>query len=170
MGGTLEEKELFALDPAKLNCPVSTPGLLACLNADCSLPKAKRQGCIDLVGRLPAQIRVATKPSRISFDLVVEHDGRTYYWEFHEEQHRRLTVRRARPVYRPNGEELWVPRFLQRLVRDVWRVKTFPDFTIVWCDWFETHRQSFDPVIAPGFREHYLPGRFSFEKFCAPYD
>jgi len=48
---------------------------------------------------------------RISFDLVVEQDHRAYYWEFHEEQHRSLSVERPSLVYGQNGEELRVPRF-----------------------------------------------------------
>jgi hypothetical protein len=168
--GSTPVNERFTFDPAALNCLISTPRLLACLDADCCLPTVKRQECIDLVKKLPTQIRVAKEPSRISFDVVVEKDGHAYYWEFHEEQHRSLSVGRASPVYRPNGEELRVPRFLQRLIRDVWRVRTFSDFTIVWCDWFETCQQSYNPIITSGFREKHLRDQFSFKTFCAPYD
>ncbi len=157
-------------DPAALDCLISTRGLLACLNADCCLPTVKRQECIDLVRTLPAQIRVAIELFRISFDIVVEQNGQPYYWEFHEQQHRSLLDGREKSIYGLNGEEYRVPRFLQRLVRDVWRVQAFPDFTIVWYDWFKTYKQSYKPVLSSGFREYRLPSQFSFEAFCATYD
>jgi len=158
----------FTLDPKTLDSELDTRELLACLEADRSLPAVKRQRCIETLKTLPTQIRVAREISRISFDVVVERHGRIYYWEFHEKQHRTLTVDRPEPIYGPHGkEEFRVPRYLQRLIRDIWRIKAYPDLTIVWWDWFETHRASYDPSIAFGFREYQLPGEFSFGSFCS---
>lgn len=157
----------FEIDPRSLDCHLDARELIACLEADRCLPAVKRQQCIGALRKLPAWIRVAREPSRISFDVVVERRGHVYYWEFHEEQHRTLAVDRLEPVYGPEGKEFRVPRYLQRLIRDIWRAKTFPDFTIVWSDWFETQRKSYDPSIAYGFREYHLPDKFSFGAFCA---
>jgi len=48
LSGTLVN-ERFTLDPKALDCVIDTRALLACLNADCCLPTAKRQECIELV-------------------------------------------------------------------------------------------------------------------------
>lgn len=101
--------ESFRLDPVALTRLINTQRLIVCLNApDCGLSMIKRQQCIDWLRNLPAQIRVAMDPSRISFDLVVEQNGLPYYWEFHEPQHRTLKDDRLKLVYGPNGEEFRV--------------------------------------------------------------
>jgi hypothetical protein len=159
----------YGFHAAALNYLVSTRYLVAALESDLCLHQSKRQQCIDLLRALPAQIRVALAASRISIDVVVEQDRQQYCWEFHEEQHRELTINRPCLVYGPNGEEMRVPRFLQRLIRDVWRVLALPAVTIVWCDWFDQHRDSYDPVLHSGFCEYSLPGLFSLKAIRRDY-
>lgn len=154
--------ENYPIDPNSLDLLVDTDRLIHSLQRDTKLPAAKRQRCIEILGDCPSQIKVALEPRRISFDLVVVADNVPYYWEFHEEQHRRLTIERPKNIYSPDGAPIEVPRFLQRLVRDVWRTQYFRPYTIVWSDWFAGHSQP-DPVrLEPGFREFHLPGAFSF--------
>jgi hypothetical protein len=182
LGGAVLNQR-YTVDPKLFEHPVNKNRLLRCLTAsDCYLRKRqacidrRRQECIDWLRKLPAQIRVALNdPSRISFDIVVERDSHPYYWEFHEKQHRELTVTmtgqhsRGSLVYGPNGEEFHVPRFLQRLIRDVWRITYFPDYTIIWYDWFDAERDRYSPLVSSGFREYYHPHEFSFTAFCKPY-
>ena len=78
----------FKMNEACLEHKLDTSRLLSRLKEDRLLPRAKRDQCIDLIKTLPPQIRVATKTSPISFDIVVEQGSNTYYWEFHEQQHR----------------------------------------------------------------------------------
>jgi hypothetical protein len=158
--------ESFSVSPAALDHLIETSKLIAWLEADRCLAQAKRQKCIDQVKGLPAQIRIATDVSRVSFDVVVQQAGHTFYWEFHEEQHRDLTVNRLQLIYGPDGHEYRVPRFLQRPIRDVWRIKTFPNVSVVWHDWFEGQGSSYTPAMIHGFREYHLESNFSFKAFC----
>ncbi|MEW5869702.1 MAG: hypothetical protein AB1894_10540 [Chloroflexota bacterium] len=144
---------------------VDRQALLDSLRYDRKLSAGKRQRCIEILQTCPAQIKVALDVGRISCDIVVVAEGRPYYWEFHEEQHRKLSVDRPKQVYGADGRAVTVPRFVQRLVRDVWRAQYLRPYTIVWSDWFEVNGGTYKPVLAEGFQEFYLPGAFSFGKF-----
>jgi hypothetical protein len=165
LGAVLVDKH-FEVPHKALETPINTRELLDWLRTDRRLPPKKRQECIDLTSGLPRWIRIAIGSWQASFDFVVQQGDRCYCWEFHEVQHRNLAVDRPAYVYGQNGRALRVPRFLQRLIRDVWRLKTFPDLTIVWVDWFDAEKDCYKPVLAPGFREYHLPTQFSFREFC----
>ena len=81
LGGDIVN-ERFKLDPEVLASRLSKQRLLSCLQADCHLPAVKREQCMDLIRTLPAEIQVAMEPSRVSFDVVVQQDGRPYFWSF----------------------------------------------------------------------------------------
>ena len=157
----------FIIDPAFLCHPVDSRQLVRWLEADRLLPARRREQCIKHLLTLPEQIAVALSSNRISFDFVVEQGEERYYWEFHEQQHLKLTVARLELIYALDGSEYRVPRYLQRLLRDVWRVECFRDLTIVWHDWFERNKNSYVPAITRGFHEYHRPGTFSFRAFCA---
>ncbi len=156
-------EENFLVDPAYLDLLVDTGRLIRGLQRDTKLPAARRQRCIDILKNCPPQIKVASDPARVSFDVVVAADGVPYYWEFHEEQHRRLTVDRPKKIFAPDGAPVEVPRFLQRLVRDVWRAQHFRPYTIVWSDWFARLSPPYQTGLEPGFREFHLAGAFAFQ-------
>ena len=157
--------ENFPIAAHYLDYFVDTNRLIASLQADQLLPKQKRQRCIELLKACPAHLRIASSPSQISFDIVIEHNEKLYYWEFHEEQHRRLTVDRMQKVFAPDGTAYEIPRYLQRLIRDVWRVQYFRPYTIVWSDWFIHNQTSYKPHLGEGFQEFYKDGKFSFQAF-----
>ena len=155
----------FVIDPTLTHCPVDSRQIVRWLKADQLLPCRQRQECIKRLLDLPKRIVVfGSRP--ISFDFVVQRENERYYWEFHEQQHFKLTDPRLRVVYAEDGSKYPVPRYLQRLLRDVWRVNNFPDFTIVWHDWFAENCDSYVPALGPGFQEHHRPGAFSFRTFC----
>jgi hypothetical protein len=157
----------FRISPTYLDRFVQTSDILAALEADNLLPKQPRQHCLDLLATCPSQIKIARDPGRILFDVVVEQDDQIYYWEFHEEQHWKLTVTRIQTIYDAgNNAPIPVPRYLQRLIRDIWRVMYFHPYTIVWHDWFARHQREYRPELREGFHELYLPGTFSFSTFC----
>lgn len=151
----------YAIDPKLLDVEVETAVLRSALEADIHLPPKRRGRCLDLLATCPEALRVAQRPSDIEPDVVGEVDGTPYRWEFHEHQHRDLSVSRLAPVYSSAGQRIEVPRYFQRLVRDVWSVLAFPNFTIVWWDWFAAN-PGFSPELRSGLREHSLPDRFSF--------
>jgi hypothetical protein len=158
--------ERFPFAPSSLSYLIDSSGLFAWLDADRCLPLRRRQKCIDQLSTLPSQLRVAMKTGDLSFDVVVQQAGHTYYWEFHEEQHRNLKDDRPRIIYGADGQQYAVPGCFQRLLRDVWRIKAFPNVSIVWDDWFASEGRSTSPALIHGFREYHLRHRFSFKDFC----
>ncbi|MGH7409886.1 MAG: hypothetical protein ACREJ6_02320 [Candidatus Methylomirabilis sp.] len=163
MGATYA-KERFQTPESFLKVSIGARSLAAALEKHATLPKIRRQRCVEYLQRLPDELFVATEPSDISFDVLVEDDGSLYFWEFHEEQHRNLKDARPRTVYDAKGEPHIVPRYLQRLVRDLWRIQSAKDLTVVWWDWFEQHSSNFTPTLRPGFREYRLQETFSFDR------
>ncbi len=157
--------ENATIDPSRLNLYVDKAKLLLALEKEQRLPPRAKQRCIDALSRCPMKLKVALDATRVSFDAVIENDGTRYYWEFHEEQHKNLTISRAKKVFSPAGEPTEVPRFLQRLVRDVWRVEHFQPYTIIWHNWFAQHHNEYKPSLKEGLHEHSLPDRFSFKNF-----
>lgn len=156
----------FPIDANYLNCFVQKDELIAKLQADNLLPNQRRQNCLHFLADCPPQIKIATNPNFVSFDVVIELDEQIYYWEFHEQQHRNLAVGRLSPVYNAeNNDVIHVPRYLQRLIRDVWRAKYFRPYSIVWFDWFAQNQHEYKPKLQEGLHEFYLPDQFSFRDF-----
>ena len=158
--------ENYPIPFAYLEKLVDTHQLIAWLETETLLPNTRRQQCVQILKGYPEQLKVALQVSRISFDIVVVADQQAYYWEFHEEQHRRLKVARMSKVFAPDGTAIEVPRYLQRLIRDVWRTLYFRPYTIVWSDWFAAHAATYRVALGDSFQEFYTAGRFSFREFC----
>jgi len=162
--------ENYAIATSYLHKYVQTQHLLAAIDHDQHLPAKQRSLCRAILADCPPELQVAHDPTRISFDVVITTDDGTFYWEYHEDQHYRLTVTRPQHIYdAATGVAITVPRYLQRLVRDIWRLQYFQPYTIVWKDWFETRQTTYQPQLQPGSHEYGLPQRFSFLTFYAPY-
>jgi hypothetical protein len=156
----------FAIAPEYLEKFVKKQRLLDALVQDVYLPNIRKQRCIELLANCPPQLKVTSNPADISFDMVITTDKETYYWEFHEDQHRNWKCGRDSSIYdAATGEEITVPRYLQRLVRDVWRFEHFRPYTIIWKDWYEANQNTYIPELIEGFREETLPEKFSFRNF-----
>lgn len=136
------------------------------LSKDTALPVNARNLCLESLRVLPDMVMPAKTPKLVSHDLVIIEDEIESVVEFHEEQHRSLKDRRLKPIFDSALDEYRIPRGLQRLIRDVWRIDSIADYTIVWFDWFEKNNHKFEFSIDRGFREFNLPGSFSFKKFC----
>lgn len=87
--------------------------------------------------KLPSVIKVSLKTSEISCDVVVVKDEIPHFIEYHEKQHARLSDNRSRHIYDVDGNRISVPRFVQRFLRDIWRLKNLTPFFIVWDDKFQ---------------------------------
>lgn len=156
----------FHFNPNHLDCFLQTREIIEKLEADNLLPNQRRLNCLDWLGNCPPQIKIALNPNRISFDVVIEQDKQIYFWEFHETQHRNLAVNSEAPIYNAIDDGIiLVPRYLQRLLRDIWRVKCFPNYTIIWFDWFAQYQHEYQPELQTGFHEFHLPNLFSFRNF-----
>jgi hypothetical protein len=159
--------EDYPLPAPLLDGLVDTAEVLRWLARDTLLAPVKRAACLSILRQAPPQLKVALRSERISCDIVVVQEGRPYYWEFHEEQHRSLNVSRPTAVYAPDGTPHQVPRFVQRLIRDIWRALYLRPYAIMWSDWFEAQSAPYQPVLAEGLRELAQPGRFTFQRFMA---
>ena len=162
--------ENYQISLSYLDKYVQREQLLAALDRDTRLPARRRGQCRAILADCPPALRVAHDPGRISFGMVITADGETYYWEYHEDQHRRLTVTRPQKIYdAATGKAIAVPRFLQRLVRDIWRLRYFRPYTVVWKDWFERQQTSYRPQLQAGLHEYVQRQQFSFVAFYEPY-
>ena len=109
---TLNEHFLVSSD--YLDKFVDAHKVAAWLQSNALLPDKRRRTCIQLLQSAASRfIRVALKPSDISFDVVATRAGEIYYWGFHEKQHQRLSVDRPKHVYAPDGTPIEVPRYLK---------------------------------------------------------
>ena len=160
--GAEHTDEPWKFDESLLKCPVDTEELTYFVSADRSLTKKKREKALEALKPLPSQVRAFDKLTKINSDVVVVRDGIPYFWEFHEEQHRTLKDSRTKKLHCVDGSEIEVPRFLQRLVRDWWRMKYLNPLTIVWFDWFEKNSETYRPTLQPGLVELGLAGKFRF--------
>mgnify|MGYP006996006646 CR=1 FL=1 len=157
----------FEVPIEKMDQFLDVEKIIRWLNTEKRLPIKKRTESLQILRAFPSnQIRIAFSPKEISFDLVIQTEHRTYYWEFQERQHASLTIDRPKKVYTPAGEPVIVPRFFQRLIRDLWRLSFFHPYTLVWKDWFESTARSNDCLeISEGYREFHLPGKFTFKEY-----
>ncbi len=129
-----------------------------------ALTHKRRNSAVQELNLCPSTIKVAIHPNQISCDVVIHNNGKAHYIEFHEDQHARLTVKRPAVIYTQNGEPLTVPRYIQRLVRDVWRVKYLRPYSVIWADWFEQNGLDSFNCHASAYQEYVLPQRCNFKE------
>lgn len=127
------------------------------------LTPLKKQRLLAVLAVLPNKVKVVNSMAQMTCDVVIVADGAPYYLEFHEEQHRNLTVARPNHVYTTAEEKIIVPRFAQRFLRDVWRGYYLRPFTVVWSDWFDSNMGSYMPNLSEGYKEYALPGKFMMQ-------
>jgi len=92
--------------------------------------KRKQKLLIELA-KLPPDVKVWRKGFKISCDVTLVKDGVPEFYEFHEEQHLRLTDSRPKKIYDTNRNIIIVPRFVQRYLRDYWRATFVNSLKIV---------------------------------------
>jgi hypothetical protein len=107
------------------------------LKIDNSISDRKKASVINILSKLPHKVRVAEACNLVSVDfLVVDAQNQKTYIEFHERQHRALTVNSLTPVFDNQFNRYEIPRFVQRILKDIWRFENLPNYKIVWFDWF----------------------------------
>ncbi|WP_417371461.1 hypothetical protein [Gelidibacter japonicus] len=125
-------------------------------NSELSLQK--KANCIRELIQLPKEVKVITSIRQITVDFTIISESKTQHIEFHESQHFTLNVPRASNLYSLDDEVIKVPRYLQRLLRDIWRLKYIPNYQIVWHDWFETNKNV--DIFKSNLNEFALPNKF----------
>lgn len=121
--------------------------------------------CIEEMKKLPKELRIAESITKMSVDYVIKNGNEKFYIEFHEKQHRSLSVDRPTPIFSRDLVEYRIPRFLQRFLRDIWRWKYLDNYKIIWFDWFEVNSNTKIDFLSKGKNEYYLSGKFSFDNF-----
>lgn len=147
---------------------VDKNSLITALVKENYLPFNAKDSCLEILtaNHFPERIKIALNSKDISFDIVITSDEGTFYWEFHEKQHRALSDSRLKRIYNAeNNEVISVPRYFQRLVRDVWRFQNFDPYTIVWQDWFIENCYTYKPQLQSDLYEYSLQNCFSFSEF-----
>ena len=161
-------KESYQIDKKYLDNFVDKNLLIKALEKNQYLTQAAKKKCLDKLrdDACPTNIKVALNPASVSFDVVITSDDEIYYWEFHEDQHRKLSVTDYYYIYNAENDQPYsVPRYVQRLVRDVWRLQNFFPYTIIWKDWFLVNYDEYEPKLQLSFNEKVLKNKFSFESF-----
>jgi hypothetical protein len=105
---------------------------------------------------LPAEVQVFLRPSQISCDVVTVQDGKPHYIEYHEKQHRTLSVNRPTCIYGVDGRVITVPRYVQRYLRDVWREQNLHPFTVMWDDKFARDGLAGFELTGAAFQEYQI--------------
>lgn len=158
-------KEKYLLPKSFINHFLNRNEILRAINADLLLPAQSKLICREVVSKFPEQFAIINNISKISVDFVIQKGNDVYFIEFHEQQHRRLTKKKEYSIYTTSFEQIRVPRFVQRLLKDIWRWKYLENYQIVWWDWFEANPEENFDLFTRGKKELFIPGKFSFSGF-----
>ena len=123
----------------------------------------KKEKIITELKKLPNEIMVANCIDNVSVDFVIEQKGNLQLIEFHEKQHKINSDKRLKPVYDLKGKRYETPRFVQRLLKDIWRFENLDNLKIVWWDWFEKNID-YKNLLNENKKEYCLTNKFSFEE------
>jgi len=134
------------------------------LRNDNHLPIRRKRQLLEILDKIPHSIKIINSLSDITVDFTFEINNTYYFFELHEKQHKKLSNNRKSRIYSANGETIYVPRFVQRFLRDIWRFKNLPNYRIIWDDWFENNYENFNFNFDTGFFEYHDSNSFSFSK------
>ena len=123
-------KHTYSLPIEYVEKTLNTADVIEYINNSDLSGKRKHKLLIELE-KLPAEVKVWKKGFKISCDVTLVKNGLPEFYEFHEEQHWRLPGNRKSKIYDLNGNILIVPRFLQRYLRDCWRLKKLEPMHII---------------------------------------
>lgn len=151
--------EKYLVQEEDINNYLYTKHIITCLEHDKYLGKRKTEG-IEILKTLPDKLKISQNSRNISFDIVIVNNNMEFYYEFHEKQHYSLKSKICSPIYDDKNNEYRIPRYLQRLLRDIWRVQYFPSLKIIWWDYFNEYGYKME--LTNKFEEFYLKDKFSF--------
>lgn len=121
----------------------------------------KKAIALEALSKLPDKVKVAKEISDLSIDFVIQDKNHLIFIEFHEKQHYRLSDYRLKPIFSIKNERLEIPRFLQRLIKDIWRWENLSNFKIVWHNWFDKNQKTLIKFHKNKNEEFVLPNKFS---------
>jgi len=142
-----------------INPVYNTNSLITELESYVKITDKKRERCIQELSKIPEELRVFENTRNISVDFTLEESNELKFIEFHERQHRIDSNKRNSIIYTIDQQQIIIPRYLQRLIRDAWRWENLDNFTIIWWDWFEK-KQTEMKRIEEGKHEFSLETKF----------
>lgn len=157
-------KSYYPLPNSLIHRSVKTADIINWVDTT-KLTQKRRSTVTQELLRLPKEVKVALNTKQITCDVVILSDNIPHYFEYNEKQHSRLTVNRPSRVYAADDTEIIVPRFIQRLVRDVWRTLYLRPYNVVWDDYFAQHGLDDIDLLADGYNEYCLPDTTNFKYF-----
>lgn len=119
---------------------------------------------------MPDFVQVAKTIKDVSVDVVILNGAKVRYIEFHEKQHRNLSVNRQTPIFIDSSKDssILIPRYAQRFLKDIWRYENLNNYQIVWWDWFEHNKlKGIDALFENerATKEFSFAGKFNFSDF-----
>ncbi|MFT3934419.1 MAG: hypothetical protein QM726_12430 [Chitinophagaceae bacterium] len=153
--------ENYLLDSHYIDKHISTTRILKFINKSTFISDKKKAIAFEVLSKLPQNIKVAKEISDLSIDYVIKDKNHLTFIEFHEKQHYRLSDYRLRPIFTTDNERREIPRFLQRLMRDIWRWENLRNFKIVWHNWFDKNQKTLVKFHKDQNEEFVLPNKFS---------
>lgn len=158
--------ENYRLEKNQYDSSVIIAPIIESLKNDKYLPKKRAQNCIDVLRQIKLnheRVVVFESESKISFDFTIKTNSDLFFFEFHEDQHKELKVNRQSKIFDIHGNEILVPRYLQRLLKDIWRWKNLSNYKIVWADWFNSSSNLILDLLEKGRIEYGLKDTFQFK-------
>ncbi len=112
-------------------------------------------------------IEVAKTISNVRVDIALSKNSSIRLIEFHEEQHRSLSVGKLLQIFSNNTGPIKIPKYAQRFLKDIWRYKYLNQFQIIGWDWFYLNIDDSTKLILdnPKQKEFYCANKFSFVEF-----
>ena len=132
----------YSLDEKLLTKYVDIPKTIRLLKKETKLSESKRNQTIAALTTLPDKVYVARSINEVSVDFTILTDKKVQFIELHEKQHSQLSVSRLTPIVGSNNQRFQIPRFAQRLLKDIWRLENLPNYKIVWWDWFDENKNT----------------------------
>jgi len=147
--------ENYRLKENQYDSTIEIAPIVKSLQSDNFLPQKRKQICIDTLTNLHLEkVSIFESVNKISFDFTIESDGINYFFELHEDQHKKLKVGRSTKIFDTQGNTIQIPRYLVRLLKDIWRWNNLINYKIFWADWFEYHSNDFVNILETGSHEY----------------
>ncbi|HRY34110.1 MAG TPA: hypothetical protein P5531_14185 [Bacteroidales bacterium] len=156
--------ENYRFEESQIDSTIEVEPIIKGLKFDKFLPNKRKQICIDTLTNLHLEkVSAFESINNISIDFTIKANGINYFFELHEDQHKNLSVSRATKIFDLQGNMILIPRYLVRLLKDIWRWNNLTNYQIVWADWFEKHSNKLMNILEPGRHEYGLKNSFLFK-------